>query len=343
SIVDGYARSLDWALGHQRLMLVLFILTIAFTIFLYIKVPKTFFPEEDTGLVIGRTLAAPDVSFDRMKRLQSRVVQIIRKDPAIATISSSVGVTNGFSSANRGTMFIGLKPASKRSQPAKLVILDLERKLDEIPGIHVYLQIAQDLFFGGQSNGGEYSFSVLDPSFASLDQITERIVRRLKTLKSINTVSTDLNRAETQITVDINRIRAARLGVSVAAIDAALGEAFGQRPISRIYEAQNQYEVVLTVGAARARHPPRPRRHLCCGSLRSRPTASGGTADPRQRSSPGDPLRRRAGGHDQFQCGTGSRARTGHHERTAGHCQHATSGRCPHPFWRQREILSALH
>ncbi|EQD71367.1 multidrug efflux system subunit MdtC [mine drainage metagenome] len=255
SIVDGYARSLDWALGHQRLMLVLFILTIAFTIFLYIKVPKTFFPEEDTGLVIGRTLAAPDVSFDRMKRLQSRVVQIIRKDPAIATISSSVGVTNGFSSANRGTMFIGLKPASKRSQPAKLVILDLERKLDKIPGIHVYLQIAQDLFFGGQSNGGEYSFSVLDPSFAFLDQITERIVRRLKTLKSINTVSTDLNRAETQITVDINRTRAARLGVSVAAIDAALGEAFGQRPISRIYEAQNQYEVVLTVGAARARTP----------------------------------------------------------------------------------------
>ncbi len=255
SMVDGYAHSLDWALGHQRLMLALFILTFLFTIFLYIKVPKAFFPEEDTGLVIGQTLAAPNVSFDRMKHLQSKVVAIIRRDPAIATITSSVGVTNGFSSANRGKMFIGLKPASERTQPAKIVILDLERKLDRIPGIHVYLQIAQDLFFGGQSNGGAYSFSVLDPSFATLDQVTERIVRRLKTLKSINTVSTNLNRAETQITVEINRVQAARLGVSVAAIDAALGEAFGQRPISRIYEAQNQYEVVLTVGAARARSP----------------------------------------------------------------------------------------
>jgi len=255
SIVDGYTHSLDWALGHQRLMLVLFVLTFAFTIFLYIKVPKTFFPEEDTGLVIGQTLAAPNVSFDRMKHLQSKVVQIIRQNPAIATISSSVGVTNGFSSANRGKMFIGLKPASERSQPAKTVILDLERKLDKIPGIHVYLQIAQDLFFGGQNNGGAYSFSVLDPSFVSLDHVTQHIVRRLKTLKAINTVSTNLNRAETQITVEINRIEAARLGVSVAAIDAALGEAFGQRPISRIYEAQNQYEVVLTVGAARARSP----------------------------------------------------------------------------------------
>ncbi len=255
STVDAYARSLDWALGHQRMMLVLFVLTFAFTIFLYIKVPKTFFPEEDTGLVIGHTLAAPNVSFDRMKHLQAKVVKIIRADPAIATISSSVGVTNGFSSANRGTMFIGLKPASERRQSAQVVILDLERKLAKIPGINVYLQIAQDLFFGGQSNGGAYSFSVLDPSFSSLDQVAQRIVRRLKTLKSINTVSTNLNRAETEIRVDINRVEAARLGVSVAAIDAALGEAFGQRPISRIYESQNQYQVVLTVGAARARTP----------------------------------------------------------------------------------------
>lgn len=255
AIVDGYEHSLDWALKHQRLMLVLFVATFGLTIFLYIKVPKTFFPEEDTGLVIGQTLAAPNVSYDRMKHLQGKVVSIIRKDPAIATITSSVGVTNGFSSANRGTMFIGLKPASERKESAKIVILDLEKKLDRIPGIRVYLQIAQDLFFGGQSTGGEYSFSVLDPSLATLDQVTQRIVHRLKTLKSINTVSSNLNRAETEIVVDINRIRAARLGVSVAAINSALGEAFGQSPISRIYEAQNQYEVVETVGAARARSP----------------------------------------------------------------------------------------
>ncbi len=254
-IVNGYARSLDWALGHRRTMLVLFVLTFVVTVVLYIRIPKTFFPEEDTGLVIGRTVAAPDVSFARMKRLQARVVRVVRRDPAIATVTSSVGVTNGFSSANRGTMFIGLKPAARRRQSGKLVILDLERKLERIPGVRVYLHIAQDLFFGGQTNGGSYSFSVLDPSYASLDNITQRIVERLKRLTAINNVSTNLNRAETEITVTINRAEAARLGVSVAAVNAALGEAFGQRPISVIYKAQNQYHVVLTVGAARARSP----------------------------------------------------------------------------------------
>jgi multidrug efflux pump len=254
-ITRGYARSLDWALRHQRTMLVLFALTFAVTILLYVKIPKTFIPEEDTGLVFGQTLAAPDVSFDRLKHLQDKVVRVIRRDPAVATITSSVGVTNGFSTANRATMFIGLKPESERHEPAKIAILDLERKLDKIPGVRVYLHIAQDLFFGGQSNGATYSFSILDPSYASLYGITQRIVRRLDKLKTIDNVSTDLDRAEPQINVRIDRARAARLGVSVAAVDAAIGEALGQRPISVIYKAQNQYQVILTAGAARARSP----------------------------------------------------------------------------------------
>ena len=255
AILDGYSRTLDWALDHQRTMLALFVLTLVATVFLYIKVPKSFFPEEDTGLVIGQTLAAPNVSFQRMKKLQTQVVNIVRKDPAVATVTSSVGVTNGFTSANRGTMFIGLKPERARRESGKLVVLNLEHKLDKIPGVRVFLFIAQDLFFGGQSSAGSYSFSVLDPSYASLNRITQRIVKRLKTMHSIYNVSTNLDRAEREIMVHIDRAAAARLGVSVAAVDAALGESFGQRPISIIHKAQNQYQVILTVGASRARSP----------------------------------------------------------------------------------------
>ncbi len=251
----AYVRSLDWALAHRRSMLALFGLTLVLTIFLYIRIPKTFMPEEDTGIVMGQTLAAPDVSFRRMKKLQNEVVGIIRQDPAVATISSRVGVTNGFSTANRGSMFIGLKPLSERHQSGKQVILALEHRLSQIPGVRVFLHIAGDFFFGGQNNGGSYSFSVLDPSLSVLNHSTERIVGRLRKLPVINTVSSSLNRAQTEILVRINRTRAARLGVSVSAIDAALSEAFGQRPISRIYRAQNQYEVILTVGAKRARSP----------------------------------------------------------------------------------------
>ena len=133
--------------------------------------------------------------------------------------------------------------------------MQLRRKLARIPGITAYMQVEQDLHFGGQSNGGEYSFSVEDPSLASLDSVVGEIEARLRQMKVISNVSSDQDRAETQITVMIDRTAAARLGVTISAIDTALGSAFAQRQISRIYEAQNQYSVVLTVGAARARTP----------------------------------------------------------------------------------------
>ncbi|MHB1302495.1 MAG: efflux RND transporter permease subunit [Acidiphilium sp.] len=253
--LEAYARSLDWALARRWLMLASFALTLVLTIFLYIKVPKAFIPEEDTGLIIAQTLAPSDVSFDRMQRLEARVVAIVRRNPAVATVSSRIGVANGFSTANRGTMFIGLKPLSDRSVSAQQVIVQLNAKLARIPGISTHMQVAQDIFFGGQSNGGEYSFSVVDPSLDGLAQVTSQIEAKLRTLKSIGNISTDQDKAQTQITVDINRNAAARLGISIAAIDGVLQNAFAQQQISRIYEAQNQYEVVMKVPASLDRSP----------------------------------------------------------------------------------------
>ena len=244
----AYLRSLDWALAHRVLLLVGFFLTIALTIFLYIKVPKSLLPEEDTGLVIGQTIAAPNVSFARMQRLQARVVAVIKADPAVASISSRVGVANGFSTANRGHMFIGLKPRADRAS-GTAVIAALRPKLAKIAGINTQLQVAQDLFIGGQNNGGEYSFSVLSPSVGILQAVTSSIVKRLRTLPGIDTVTSDQNKAQTEIELSIDRRAAARLGVSVAAIDAALANGYAQRQISRIYQNTNQYTVILKLPA----------------------------------------------------------------------------------------------
>jgi multidrug efflux pump len=251
----AYVRSLDWALAHRWLMLISFALTLVLTIFLYIKVPKSFIPEEDSGLIIAQTLAPTDVSFNRMQRLESRVVAVVRADPAVATVSSRIGVANGFSTANRGTMFIGLKPLADRSISAQNVILRLDKKLGRIPGITTSMQVAQDIFFGGQSNGGEYSFSVVDTSLDELDTVTRQIEAKLRTLKSINNIGTDQDKAQTEIMIEINRNAAARLGVSIAAIDGVLQNAYAQQQISRIYQAQNQYEVVMKVPSNLDRAP----------------------------------------------------------------------------------------
>jgi multidrug efflux pump len=253
--LGAYVRSLDWALAHRWLMLASFVLTLILTIFLYIKVPKSFIPEEDSGLILGHTLAPTDVSFNRMQRLESKVDAIVLADPAVATVSSRVGVSNGFSSANRGTLNIELKPLGDRSISAQNVILRLDKKLVKIPGITTSMQVAQDIFIGGQSNGGEYSFSVVDSSLDELETVTNQIEAKLRTLKTIDNVGTDQDKAQTEILIDINRNAASRLGVSIAAIDGVLQNAYAQQQISRIYQAQNQYEVVMKVPAALDRAP----------------------------------------------------------------------------------------
>ena len=248
--IESYARSLDWALAHRSLMLLLTLATVILTVVLYIRIPKSFIPEEDTGLIIGNTVASPGISFDSMKLLQSKVVHILLRDPAVANVSSSVGVVNGFSTANRGKLFIELKPRNRRAASAQEVIAQLRPQLSRITGIETYLQAAQDIFIGGRAGNAEYQFTVLDSSISDLDRAIPEIEARLRQLRSIKDISSDQDDAAPQITVDIDRTAASRLGVSVAAIDAALDNAYAQRQISRIYESQNQYEVILKVGTS---------------------------------------------------------------------------------------------
>ncbi len=248
--LEAYEHSLDWALTHRPLMLALTLLTVVMTIGLYIKIPKSFLPEEDTGLIIGNTVAGPDVSFARMTRLQRKVVSVLLHDPAVASVSSSVGVVNGFSTPNRGKLFVGLKPRDTRNISAQAVIARLRPQFAHIAGIQTFLQVAQDIFIGGRAGNAEYQFSVLDPSLTGLGTVSRRIEARIRKLPGIRDVSSDEDHPQPQIMVNIDRPAAARLGIPISAIDAALNDAYAQRQISRIYDSRNQYQVILKVGAA---------------------------------------------------------------------------------------------
>ncbi|MHB1567136.1 MAG: efflux RND transporter permease subunit [Acidiferrobacter sp.] len=255
--LNAYMRSLDWAFKHRALMLALTILTVVLTVGLYMKIPKSFLPEEDTGLIIGNTIAGADVSFQRMENMQRKVVAILLRDPAVATVSSSVGVVNGFSSPNRGKLFVGLKPRDERDISAQAVITRLRPKLAHIVGIQTFLQVAQDIFIGANAGNAQYQFAVLDPSLRGLGVASRQIEARVGRLPGVLDVSSDEDQPEAQILINIDRSAAARLGVSVAAIDAALNDAYAQRQISRIYDSRNQYEVILKVGAALQASPKR--------------------------------------------------------------------------------------
>ncbi|WP_298138486.1 efflux RND transporter permease subunit [Acidiferrobacter sp.] len=265
-IAAAYERSLDWSLRHRRLMLAVTAATIVATIALYIRVPKGFLPEEDTGLVIGNTIAGPDISFARMETLQRRVVAVLLKDRDVATVSSSIGVANGFTAANNGKLFIGLTPRSDRKLSARAILAQLRPKLARIAGIQTYLFVAQDIFVGGQSTNGQYDFTILDPSLQSLATVTHEIDRRIAKLPGIRSASSDQDKPEPQITIAIDRKRAARLGVTVAAIDDALNNAYAQRQISRIYNAENQYQVVLKVPHALGESPEQLNHIYVAGS-----------------------------------------------------------------------------
>eukprot|EP01037_Dinobryon_pediforme_P011512 gene11512-11607_t len=239
-----YERTLGWVLRHNWLMLVVTIGTIALTIWLYGVVPKGFLPTQDTGLVQGGTVADPDISFEAMKIRETQVVDIIRADPAVAGIGSTIGVTSGFASLNRGSLTIGLKPLAERGVTSEQVIARLRPKLQALPGIQTFLYSAQDLRSGGRG-GSSNQFVLLGGDLQELREWTQKLEDKLRTVPGIVDVTSDQDRSAPQANVVIDRVAAARLGVSVAAIDNVLNNAFAQRQVSIIYSDRNQYRVVL--------------------------------------------------------------------------------------------------
>ncbi len=242
----GYIWSLRHVLRIRRTMLVFTLALIGVTVWLYVIVPKGFFPEQDTGLIIGTTRAPPDTSFQAMQVMQERVVQVLMRDPAVASIASQIGGGGGNSSGNQGRIFVSLKPLAERDNAsASQVIERLRRPLNTIPGMQTFLRSVQDIGIGGRPGNAQIQFVLLSPDLEGLETWSEVLVQKLRTIPGITDVSSDQQRPGLVTRLEIDRDAAGRLGVSVAAIASALNSGFAQRQVSIIYRARNQYRVVL--------------------------------------------------------------------------------------------------
>ncbi len=240
-----YTGTLEWALRWNWLMLLATVGITVGTVQLYRYVPKGFLPIQDTGLLQGSTTASPDISFAAMAERQRRVVDVLLQDPAVDAVGSTIGITSGWSSINRGQLTVSLKPLSERSISSEAVLARLRPKLQQMAGIEAYLYSAQDLRAGGRSGGTQFQFVVLDQDLAELRTWTTRLEEALRRAPGITDVNSDQDRPGPQANVVIDREKAARLGVNISAIDNALNNAYSQRQVSIIYTQRNQYRVVL--------------------------------------------------------------------------------------------------
>ena len=257
-MVRFYDRTLALVIDQRFLTLMVFFATIALTVGLYIKVPKGYFPQDDTGLIFGGTQASTDISYDAMLKLQQQAMDIVLADPAVAGLGSSVGTGGGpgGASVNRGRLFISLKPLGERNNvTTQQVVNRLRGRLSNIPGIRVFMFPAQDLRAGGRQSDSQYQFTLWSADIDALQAWVPRVLDRVKQVPGIVDVTTDREQGGLQATVSIDRQAAARLGVRIQDIDNALNDAFSQRQVSTIYGPRNQYRVILEVDRPFSRDP----------------------------------------------------------------------------------------
>jgi hydrophobe/amphiphile efflux-1 (HAE1) family protein len=254
-MIRFYSWTLTRLLRHPLFTLMIFLLTMVVTVVLYIKIPKGYFPEDDTGLIIGTTEASTDVSFKAMSELQQRVAGIILTDPAVAGVGSSIGASLFNPSANLGRIYINLKPLSERKLPTNRVVNRLRNSLAKVPGIRIYMVPARDLRVGARQSKSQYQFTLWSEDVDQLQQQVPRVLERIRKLPGLVDVTTDSEQGGLQAKLVIDRDTASRLGVNVQDIDNALNDAFAQRQISTVYTQRNQYRVVLEIDPRFQRDP----------------------------------------------------------------------------------------
>jgi len=246
-IQEIYESGLVRVMRHRKLTLMVMLSTIALTIFLYIEVPKGFFPQQDTGLITANTEANSDISFQAMSDKQQEAAKIILSDPAVQGLGSFVGSGGFNATANGGRMFIALKPLSERRVSADQVINRLRPKLAKLQGLATYLQAVQDIRVGGRSSKAQFQFVLRDESLEEMREWTPKYIAALRKEPGLTDVSSDQENAGQQLNIVVNRDDAARLNLNMNAIDQVLQDAFSQRQVSVIYTQRNQYHVVLEI------------------------------------------------------------------------------------------------
>jgi len=253
----SYTQALKWVLGHQPVTLVVTILVACLSVFLYIKVPKGFFPQQDTGRIMGGVMAAQDISFQSMSDKMQRYVDIVMKDPAVDSV---VGFAGGNTALNQGRFFMMLKPLEQRNichtqhfwQRCPVVTADdvinrMRGKLAVVPGATLILQSAQDLTIGGRFGNAQYQYTLQSANLDDLNTWAPRLLQKLRTLPELRDQNSDQQDKGLQAKLIIDRDTASRLGINPTTLDNALYDAFGQRQVSTMYRPLNQYHVVMEV------------------------------------------------------------------------------------------------
>jgi multidrug efflux pump len=248
-VFDGllgfYARTLGWVLRHPLTVLTVLLLTVAGNIYLFVVVPKGFFPQQDAGRLIGNIQAEQDISFVAMREKMGAFARIVAADPAVSDVVVFTGGQQN--TTNTARMFVSLKPLAERRISADQVIARLRPRTTHIPGATLFMQAVQDLRIGGRTSQAQYQYTLQSPDLAALNAWAPRMLTRLRDLPGLRDVGTDQQNRGLQAALVVDRDAASRLGVQARAIDETLYSAFGQRQVSTIYTALNQYNVVLEV------------------------------------------------------------------------------------------------
>jgi len=243
-LLAGYTRGLDFVLDHKRATLTTFLITLAATVMLYIEIPKGFFPQQDTGIISGLTDAPQDISFDEMVRREHAVLDVVGRDPDVASYGTGIG---GNRPINTGFVILGLKPLSERKSSADEVITRLRPQLAKVPGIQLFLQASQDLNVGGRTSRTQYQYTVQDSDINELNEWAPKLLEVLKKLPSLRDVASDQQTSSGMLSLEIDRDQASRFGIQPQAVDQALYDAFGQRQAAQFFTQANSYHVILEI------------------------------------------------------------------------------------------------
>ena len=242
-MLNLYRRSLTAALRHPATMMLILAVVFGLNFYLYNMIPKGFFPQQDTGRMVGSIQADQSISFQLMQQKLAQFVNIIKKDPAVESV---VGFTGG-GQTNSGFMFVSLRPMSERGISVDGVIGRLRRQMAVVPGATLFLQAVQDIRVGGRSSNAQYQYTLQGPTLEELNEWTPKIAAALQGQPGLTDVNSDQQNKGLESDLVIDRDAAARLGVTVSQIDNTLYDAFGQRQVSTIYVARNQYHVIMEV------------------------------------------------------------------------------------------------
>ncbi|MGN6409946.1 MAG: efflux RND transporter permease subunit, partial [Nitrobacter sp.] len=245
AMLDAYRRGLDLVLRWRRTTLLVFFVTLGLSIYLFVIIPKGFFPQQDNGMILGTSEAAQDISFDEMKRKQEELGRIVMSDPAVASIAMFIG--GGGSALNNGRMYVTLKPRGERDASAQQIIARLRPKLDEVEGARQFLQASQDVRLGGRATRTQFEFTLQDANLDELNSWAPKVLSKLQTLPQLRDVATDQQTNGTTLTLTVDRDAASRYGIAPQLIDDTLYDAFGQRQVAQYFTQLNSYHVILEI------------------------------------------------------------------------------------------------